>query len=50
MSIKRPSFNVMWANFVYIYGTGNIVDVVDKIGGKVKPRGAMNGIERICSG
>ncbi len=36
MPITRPSFSSMWANFITIYGKGDIIDVGNMVGGKVK--------------
>lgn len=36
MPFQRPKFNIVKANFVRIYGKGDLIEVGDKIGGKVK--------------
>ncbi len=36
MPAKKPSFKTMWSNFIAIYGSGNVINVGKKIGGKVK--------------
>ncbi len=36
MPVTRPSFSPMWVNFITIYGKGDIVDVGNMIGEKVK--------------
>jgi hypothetical protein len=36
MPLRKPTYNAMWANFTTIYGSGDLVSVGNKIGGKVK--------------
>jgi hypothetical protein len=36
MTYPRPSFQIMWHNFVTVYGDGSVASVGKKIGGKVQ--------------